>query len=450
MTSAQIADVQAGTASLDVSAAIQAAIDYLYGVGGGWLWFPEGVYRVDTAIHLRQYVTLMGVGSRSSIIKWGAGSFSAKGVVYVAEGTDMSPAVVFSTGIWHLGIDCNDVAATVGLAVRGVQENCVFHDITVEGFVSKGIDVMAYSSVNHKARFEVLHLIPKTTATTAVGFYGLDMQGCEIRQIACTAVPNGSAYFAKGIYLGSGCGWNIVDTVHVENCTYGIHETSGAINTYRSVEGLCSAITGTAHFWSENNRHAVYGMRSVSGYTSHYVGPVGGTIAGGSAIDSQEIVSGGTYFRRVSDTLTEEYTGDSVKRGTEARAGSSGWGLKWFNITDAVNVGATRYLVVDLGASGKSFSGLLKIRGNGNVRMSIDVHFGGYADTDGTVDNPGVSASGYLTSALTIGNPAALAVPEAGKFRIPITEAAGYVQAYELELEITRQDGRASSVSVSS
>lgn len=46
MTAAQIADVQARTALVDVRASIQAAVDYAGVLGGGTVWFPSGTYLV--------------------------------------------------------------------------------------------------------------------------------------------------------------------------------------------------------------------------------------------------------------------------------------------------------------------------------------------------------------------------------------------------------------------
>ena len=48
MTAAQVADVQAGTASIDVTSAIQAAIDS----GAAAVFFPSGKYRINTCINL--------------------------------------------------------------------------------------------------------------------------------------------------------------------------------------------------------------------------------------------------------------------------------------------------------------------------------------------------------------------------------------------------------------
>jgi Right handed beta helix region len=60
MTPAQIEDVRAGTALVDVTAAIQAAIDS-FGTESGCVLFPVGVYKTSAPIVLRDFVSLQGM-----------------------------------------------------------------------------------------------------------------------------------------------------------------------------------------------------------------------------------------------------------------------------------------------------------------------------------------------------------------------------------------------------
>lgn len=69
MNDAQIADIQAGTAAVDVSAAIQAAIDAVESAGGGSVFFPAGTYLVSSFIQLKSNVSIFGTGSKSVLIK---------------------------------------------------------------------------------------------------------------------------------------------------------------------------------------------------------------------------------------------------------------------------------------------------------------------------------------------------------------------------------------------
>lgn len=64
MTAAQIADVQAGTALVDVTAAIQAAINAVSLIGG-ILFFPSGVYLIASTLIFKNNVIYRGSGRNS-------------------------------------------------------------------------------------------------------------------------------------------------------------------------------------------------------------------------------------------------------------------------------------------------------------------------------------------------------------------------------------------------
>lgn len=68
MTSAQIADVQSGTPTLDVKAPIQAAVSAL-GVLGGTLYFPPGVYRWDSNVVLAPNTNVVCAGQQATTFK---------------------------------------------------------------------------------------------------------------------------------------------------------------------------------------------------------------------------------------------------------------------------------------------------------------------------------------------------------------------------------------------
>ena len=73
MTSAEIADVQAGTLTVDVSASLQAAIT---AATGRQLWLPTGKYRVQSTLDLPQFIRITGEtnrGNNSQIVAFFAG-----------------------------------------------------------------------------------------------------------------------------------------------------------------------------------------------------------------------------------------------------------------------------------------------------------------------------------------------------------------------------------------
>jgi len=80
MTSAQIADVQARTALVDVTAAIQAAFNSLG--NGGEVFFPAGVYRISSMVTMPIGSTLSGSG----MTREGSGGVTQGGTVIYQSG----------------------------------------------------------------------------------------------------------------------------------------------------------------------------------------------------------------------------------------------------------------------------------------------------------------------------------------------------------------------------
>lgn len=441
-----------GDDTADDGPAIQSAIDYLDTLGGGVLFFPAGIYLTSQSIYQRNYVSLEGSGSRSSFIKWGAASSVGlvKGVVYSVHGTDGSPDYVFSTSISSLHIN-GDGIATIGYACRGWQEQCSASDVVVSGCTTVQFDIMPFTATAHQATFEDLHLIPNAGSTAAIALRGSDISNCNFRNITTAAVLDATSNYAKGLYLYGSILLNTFENIHNENAVIGIDLAAGAGNTFTGIEGLCNQVAGTTHFNTATTRHVIQGMRTNAGYTNHYVGP-NATIAAGAAEDSAEIVSGASYFKRTADTLTENATyGASLMRGVYSRAGIAGDGETLLRLNDYVGVAATRYVILNLGASAIGFSGKLNLRGVGSVRASTEAHFGGYADTGGAVLNASVStATSNVPGALLIGAPVALSSPTSNFIRIPITEAAGFAQAYEITVSVSRAGGQAVAITVGS
>lgn len=81
MTPAQIADVRAGTISVDVTAAVQAAINALPAAGGK-LYFPAGRYLLSATLTItNKTVVLYGDGMDVSILEWrGVGMTGVDGI----------------------------------------------------------------------------------------------------------------------------------------------------------------------------------------------------------------------------------------------------------------------------------------------------------------------------------------------------------------------------------
>lgn len=132
MTSAQIADVTAGTALVDVSAAIQAAINTLKPANGlspekgGTLYFPPGTYLVGTTISTYSAIELRGSGA-ATIMKAGP---SLTGAIF-------QPAATAVTVIYIYGIIEGFRFITSGSvwAIKSTAENVLcsqFRNLTLE------------------------------------------------------------------------------------------------------------------------------------------------------------------------------------------------------------------------------------------------------------------------------------------------------------------------------
>ena len=77
----QIADVESGNASVDVTLAIQNAIN-----NNRFVYFPEGVYRTSATLTLSDYQTVVGAGSSVSVIKNDVSDVFSKGLSTKTDG----------------------------------------------------------------------------------------------------------------------------------------------------------------------------------------------------------------------------------------------------------------------------------------------------------------------------------------------------------------------------
>lgn len=154
MTAAQIADVKARTGSINVAAAIQAAVNSL-SASGGVVYFPPGVYLVSSTIAItgKSNVVLKGIGYSGSWTSSTLGS-SIKISSSLVDGFDFTShsynctvqglhifggkrAVHFDTCLgWHV-IECNLRQNVTGLECYGngvgIVRDCMIRDNTTSG-----------------------------------------------------------------------------------------------------------------------------------------------------------------------------------------------------------------------------------------------------------------------------------------------------------------------------
>ena len=144
MTAAQVADVQAGTIALDVSAAVQAAITHVKARGGGAVFFPFGRYRCDTTIKLQNttasnaHVSLIGEGGGNAFIP-----NTATGSIIVGNtgGIALDCAGSSSVTLRDIGVMCGGTLtnqSTIGILFQRTATGTTCQEVVMEN-VSVGM-----------------------------------------------------------------------------------------------------------------------------------------------------------------------------------------------------------------------------------------------------------------------------------------------------------------------
>jgi hypothetical protein len=181
MTEAQIADVISGAGLLDVTVAIQDAVNALRAAGGGTLVFPNGLYKITDTIVVDHNATnvgiiLSGAGRGTHIKQTGAG----KDAFLWSQSH-----FLFNSGMRDLQIECDPTAG-----------NC----ITV-GF---GMSTNFFHNVEMLQNNRFKHLI-YGSFTTDGGIYDTDFRGgswyCKADVPSAGAVVAGVRIIAAGTYF---------------------------------------------------------------------------------------------------------------------------------------------------------------------------------------------------------------------------------------------------------
>jgi hypothetical protein len=140
MTPEQIADVRAGTASVNVAAAIQNALGSLNTRGGGRLIFPWGKYLIGTT-GLTTYGNVLMVGEGT---RYAGSTTRGTSIVYSGTGNALYGQNLLDSSVENLDFDCT---ATTGAAVKGIYFNGVWksalRNVTVRGVTpAKGYGIL--------------------------------------------------------------------------------------------------------------------------------------------------------------------------------------------------------------------------------------------------------------------------------------------------------------------
>ena len=138
-TQAQIDDVRAGSASVDVTAPLQAALDYAK--NGPIVRLPAGVYRCDSGLILykgsRIEGEMLGMGDQRSTSHNGTKivftSTTASTYGFDISATGAESGYVWGVGIKDLAIEGASAASTTGINANSLS-NAIFDNVCISKF----------------------------------------------------------------------------------------------------------------------------------------------------------------------------------------------------------------------------------------------------------------------------------------------------------------------------
>lgn len=229
-----------GNGSTDDTAAIQAAIDYVYSSGGGTVYFPPGTYRVTSIV--RNWtspitVNLKGSGKRSSILK--------------KFGTNATPILDLSgiasmlepySEISDLEIDGDNVANVNGIRVtnfgRWVMRN-VFIEKCNYGLYCRGGLVFDVYDCTFQANLYGYYCekSANNVFSNLVSFYGGQFSGNT----------------TWGLYIKQAAGVHVVGTDISFNGTSGDINTGGIYYDVTMDDEIGYAVASIKNAWFEGN-----------------------------------------------------------------------------------------------------------------------------------------------------------------------------------------------------
>lgn len=241
-------DDTAAIVAATAKAAIGAGTDY----EGGIVVFPAGIYGVTADLELPQGVQWIGMGSRSTRIRWISPSVPDVAVVTSnLAGEYSGEGFIFCTAIKGIRIECVGVAP-VGLKLAGWNEGCTLEDVEATQFLSKGLwlrDALAPASkLTQNTTLKSLRMIPvadNVAAETAVGYYLQNVRRVVFQSLTCDQGSNATAHpTGIGLQLYSGCEHNIFLGMNVEDCAVPIDIGAGGNCEANDFDGILMSAHG--------------------------------------------------------------------------------------------------------------------------------------------------------------------------------------------------------------
>lgn len=128
-----------GDGTTDDTAAIAAAVAAVIAAGGGVLWFPEGTYKVSSAVTISAPMTLLGMGATIS-------TTSASATIFTLTAASSNPGVIidglrFATTATRTASQYIDSASANGTKIRRCRFDNAYDAIAVTGGVVEGFEV---------------------------------------------------------------------------------------------------------------------------------------------------------------------------------------------------------------------------------------------------------------------------------------------------------------------
>lgn len=225
----------AGDGVTDDAAAIQSALDTAgtiaaNGENGAVVLLPRGSFICKAQVVIPGFVSLRGVGSRSSRLLADSTFPINTALVRLGDGT----GIVHGTRLDNLRVDCQDIAGSIGVFTNEAQENSGVFGCVVAGYRDIGIDVA--SGANH-AWFRDLEIFPSDSFATAAGMRFKDVSGVNYVQgvsiVGIAAAPTST----DGIVIDGS--FVILIAIHVERHTDGVHFVTGT-----STSGMLLGLDG--------------------------------------------------------------------------------------------------------------------------------------------------------------------------------------------------------------
>lgn len=262
-TAAQIASCINEDGLVDMTAAIQAANNYLEGnitpaAGGqphpgGTLYFPTGNYNITGNVRVGGHVIWKGDEYRNSILSWNSSTYTGVGV---SLGPDLSGFFGYN-GLYTFGSAITDMrlspAANNQMSVMiqgiGAAQFCYLKRVEIDNVNQFAVDL---SGAGGPAYFycEDIDISGGTSASVSdrEGFR-ISMGGgyCSLSKVSIEGSAGQNFNIAVRASSDSSDGAQLlIDNFHTENTTTGIYFDTGGTNAISTINGYSgSATTGT-------------------------------------------------------------------------------------------------------------------------------------------------------------------------------------------------------------